>query len=739
MNSVHNPLVRSNIQFDPQQLVSSWLITRFRAGIEPQLLVDDLVSARDRLRIDEDKETLSDVLSSFGLFGRKTVKDSVLGQSDIITPNSTLVRDVDSLPKPFSRRPSMKKPSPITPAPGKWWSHRRNNSSSSRLSHLTPFFAQDRRPSLPAIASPSLISANGLSMPSFQSSSSLSTVESVQRISMATYRQSPTVQDLLASLMTYDKPEDLRFILLDHLLGMRYHLTSDTDDWVLGQGKITADDILSVIETRLVGRRDVMGLKAIFVELRTLFHLPSGPIPTSGYKSHRRTDSAVVHFPSERDRSSLISTSSDTPEPPESIHETASISTFGFTDRGVSFDLDEYLDDLASRDGPRLELNLVPIDDIASLRRKRTSTGNVSTMTGFSALTGMTAHRASMLSNFTIRQATRVSIARPRRVVSNFELASLIDRPIRSDVPSSDFSHTWVRSNRASVSEPDLLDMISALDLPDTDDEDDHTSSSHTSSIRRVPRWSSRLHLHNLSYPHKQPELECAPLSIPTIPSIPPIGACRYEDGESIRTIPSIPSLSSHGRYRKASPTINIPKNLAGFDTPPASPPLVDAHTITFTLDEVPLSPDVTPMGKEIRSFNRQWAIVDGEHVSPPRSSYMGDGASPESTFVDDSSPGLDEYLTAPNTPRPPPRVSSLRSIKPVASTSGFNESGGPNLRAIVGLFTSRGDQVVPKDGLREWEVKQVLRNIVDKHMGDQELARWLLIQLRDMVSPTPL
>ena len=124
--------------------------------------------------------------------------------------------------------------------------------------------------------------------------------------------------DLLAALMTFDNPEDIRFILLDHLLGMRYRLSEyEQSDWCLGDGKYSADELLTGIEARLVGRKDVMGLRGIFVDLRASFGLPEYlDIFNTAYKVRHR-DAGVMsdHLSNVPPRLSLAPSSSDVPTP----------------------------------------------------------------------------------------------------------------------------------------------------------------------------------------------------------------------------------------------------------------------------------------------------------------------------------------------------------------------------------------------------------------------------------------
>lgn len=646
--------------------------------------------------MDHDKEIITAVLSDFGLKRQRDTSDSILGHG-VVSPSQVTPRKKSSL--------TVKAPSP------KWWTHRRNNSSTSKL-HLAPLFNPDRRPSLPVISSPSFLSSNasfGRPVLAYQSSSSLGTVN--PRLSTSSRE---TTQDLLASLMTFEKPEDIRMIVLDRLLGMRYKIGFDSEaDWYLGQGKLAADEVMSTLELRLVGKKDVMGLKRTFDGLRELFALPLSLKPVSIYKpKHRSIETVVDQFPVVPLRHSLLSSASEAAEPAASHRR--SISTINYAERDASFDLDQYISDITPLQGEPTGSFGEPNSAKSDTRRlKRRSAGAESAFTMTTMFSDL-AHRASILSSFTIREARREDPAQGMTAATSFNLPrrviSLGDIEVGS-AESSSHDHWSIR--QGSVSEPDLLEMLTTYE-PYTDEEDIRRP---RHSLRRVSRYKGRLGSHISAYDlglvHALPTISPTvptyhwdPPSIPTVPPVPSI-----PDSPSISRIESIPSLSSGS-------SAAVRKNLAGLDTPPASPPIIDSSTITFTLTDVSRTPPQ-------KSTKREFAIVDGEHVSPPRDCP----SSPASTYASiDDGEASSVANTTPNTPR----IGSLRTVKPLDLDQQVRNH--PSLRSIMELFETRDDTMVLRAGVSDAAVNDILNRIVEGSAVDSMTKRWLLSQLHILV-----
>lgn len=116
---------------------------------------------------------------------------------------------------------------------------------------------------------------------------------------------------------------------------------------------------------------------------------------------------------------------------------------------------------------------------------------------------------------------------------------------------------------------------------------------------------------------------------------------------------------------------------------------------------------------------------MDGEHVTPPRDIP----SSPASTYAsldDDVSSVAD---SAPNTPR----MGSLRTVKPISEAAEVEVE--VSLRSILELFNVRDGQVEARNGLTEAGVQKVLKGIVEGSNVDNTTKRWLLGQMKSLVS----
>lgn len=458
LNTQHNPERTDREIFEPMHLVTNWLTVRLRARLNPADLVSDLVNMREQLYDHSHRACIYEVLSLFGLSQRgMSTQESVLGHgppsSISLTPiehdmsASFFSMSPTKTRSPFvlKHKPSLRRTMPSTP---KWWSHRRNNSASSRANHLGLLnFNTDRRPSLPVTSSPSLLHTsnyhpsgiNGIKA-FHQSSSSLATSTSA-----ASTEKTVSTANLLSTLMTYNDPEDIRVILLDHFLGLKFHLSpSDSaTDWYLGNGISMAEDTAISLENTMVGNKDVMKLQPIFNQIRDVFNLPRprSSSKRSSYRPKQRlADDLVKQFPHCPPRRDSILGSSDL-----NHHRNVSFDLEGYiaesTEDGSGETVKDSLDKVFSPEAkdevaqpsipglksktknkhPSLSIAVTDRPKTAASRSiKRRSAGAESTLTMatmFSDTTGLNAggssrsghghHRFSLMSNFTIREATR--------------------------------------------------------------------------------------------------------------------------------------------------------------------------------------------------------------------------------------------------------------------------------------------------------------------------------------------
>ncbi|KAK4687654.1 hypothetical protein P7C73_g2461, partial [Tremellales sp. Uapishka_1] len=340
--------------FDPSHKVLAWLTIRLRTGHEPQALGEELLASRARLSIPQHKDIITSILTQLSLLDRDQV-DSEDGPL-VVTPSTPTSPTTRSSPK--KKTFSLLSPRSTRLATPKWFSHRQSSSSSSSL----PFSAYqaERRPSLPIISSP-------WTPPTSDTSSSVLASSSSLRL------QAPIPPGLLSEIMTFSEPEEIKLILVDYLLEAKYFIKEEYEtDWFLGSGRQIANDVLSGLECKLVGKKDVMGIRTVFNELRAGFHLPPLDADFQIQKPRRK--------------------GGDTPK-------SQSFNFEPIRERDVSFDLDQYLSDIT----PPPDMRRRPSASAGSMMSMSTSYSDFGHR--FSRMT-----LASRFSTFTIREATRGNI-----------------------------------------------------------------------------------------------------------------------------------------------------------------------------------------------------------------------------------------------------------------------------------------------------------------------------------------
>ena len=392
---------------DPGRLFPAWVTVRLRSGVRPEVLLDELETTRDRLKFRDHKVVLTDVLVAFGLAGRN-LGATFRSELGFVTPvdapaQPSLTPDppiVASAPAKIRKQPnqsgSTSKASRL-----KWWSHKRNSTTEVRA--RTPDTDSDRRPSLP-------IELTFGRQPRRSTTSLGSSGASGSVLSDGS--DSTAASDLLASLLAFENAAEKRVIILDHLLKARFDVWNDLhDDWFLGLGKVEADQILAWLEKRLVGKRDVMDLKTVFVELRALFHLPVYVVPFSSRGSRYRAKGLLAVPPL-----------SVTPSPPQdSVSSsprdgTGSVaSQYTAVSTSPSFDLDQYLCDITpSVDGHDSPPQFNPHPEspakedclpLTAPRRRAASNDGIVVTTGIVPTTSAHLQRSSFLSTYTIEEA----------------------------------------------------------------------------------------------------------------------------------------------------------------------------------------------------------------------------------------------------------------------------------------------------------------------------------------------
>ena len=173
----------------------------------------------------------------------------------------------------------------------------------------------------------------------------------------------------------------MRHTLLNHLLLMRYRAATELDEsWYLGGGKRVADELMTILEAKLVERKDVKGLIEIFDGLRSIFRLPVAPLGETQYRMYL-PPVILEHCP-------------DVPRDSPAFIE--------IPQRDASFDLDQYLFDITVGSPKDANGNhLIPCEHENAIENTYTDIQPVlDTQQPFS-------HRVSLLSSFTIREAKR--------------------------------------------------------------------------------------------------------------------------------------------------------------------------------------------------------------------------------------------------------------------------------------------------------------------------------------------
>lgn len=387
---------------DPYHIITAWSLRRLNASTSPQKVYDELVFIRERIRDDRIQQVVEDVMTRLGL-EKKDTQDL----SDTEIKSSSTVRQLPSTPskKGFSLFSNSKKAAArktmiaLKPSPLRSSSDGRDPSSS--FLDLPAGFNPDRRPSLPMISSMSYQQTR-LNLSSPLKSSSLTSFQSADSCDSADSRRSSVqsqvqTSDLLSQIMTFSEASDVRLILLDYIVETRYRLNNGGEaDWYFGSGREQAASTLDTLEGRLVGKRDVMGLEAVFKEIRAKFDIPAPGTPIRiGGRSRRR---GTIKRSRERELSQDV---------PRDIPES----------RGVSFELDSYyhhhipeedeLDQEVEQDTRTEESS-----STETVKARRKSTGATSVFSLSSAISTAVAPtevnaRSSFFSNyaFSIREA----------------------------------------------------------------------------------------------------------------------------------------------------------------------------------------------------------------------------------------------------------------------------------------------------------------------------------------------
>nr|XP_018261103.1 uncharacterized protein I303_06824 [Kwoniella dejecticola CBS 10117]OBR83261.1 hypothetical protein I303_06824 [Kwoniella dejecticola CBS 10117] len=231
--------------------------------------------------------------------------------------------------------------------------------------------------------------------------------------------------DLRSSLMSLTDTEDIRAVLLNQLMEMRYHLHGHEDEgWFLGGGREQAEESLLHLIQKMIGKKDLMGLKGIFTSMRSAFDLPP-PIdgasrPTTILSVTQNDDKSMLETPIPRTSSDLDRFLDEVAKLPDTLHECSSGETeIGHSRQEVSGEVDT--PDLHECEPNCAESSLV--DPLATnnlhLRPKSGSAHSILTMT---SLLTAESQEETRLSCFEIQEAYREYQAGSKAVQYHFPL-----------------------------------------------------------------------------------------------------------------------------------------------------------------------------------------------------------------------------------------------------------------------------------------------------------------------------
>lgn len=502
---------------------------RLSSGIEPQIVADNLVAMRERLGAVGD--TIPDVLAIFCLDGR----EARATPEEVRPRQRTLSR--------ISLRTAKRRTLPIP----QWLSPRPGPQSFARLQQ----YDCERRPSLPTIVasefSPvSMSTPPGpgtssspiprLDTPTSDHSSSCSTPPSSGRIPSPLDHPGP-----LPNLLGLSNLQSERVPLVDHLLHLRYYLGPDADSWHLGCGRDKAADFLIGVEA--AGEPH---MKEVVAQLRRAFGLQVVVIPM-------------------RNRPS-------TPEAGMTLHQ-----------RDVSFDLEQYLDDIDpinddDKGSPGMEMDVIsPASTAMPMHTRFDSRASVSTLC--SVLTTdstATSLAGASLRDFSIHEAKR-------------------ELPVSAKATAYHFPS---KPRNISVDDVTLPEQLPPLSYPRFAKSMPNVNDVYT----RMPERTGRRRRSTKDFPVP-----------PLLPAFDP------DTNRPARGLTgSLPGTNRCPRFRPPpSPTM-----LKGYTFPPVASPLgfipSDKAAAPAEADALsPRRPSVDEGDRSRRQMYRQCVIVDGARLSP--------------------------------------------------------------------------------------------------------------------------
>ncbi|WVW86379.1 hypothetical protein I302_108425 [Kwoniella bestiolae CBS 10118] len=680
--SIHSTMREEENENDAKHLeiyLRSWIQRRLSVGLGHQAVLDEVSAIKIRIEDSENRALIDTVSEQEIGFCHTTSTALSTDQSGLLwsspsTSPTRLNHDTTSTTKTepedlysqltspsalsllsFSRMGRKRSFSHHTP---KWLYHKRNNSSSSKLR----FPSSDRsRPSSGYFGGNTIPESSSLTSSStvtFQFPAETNIRQSILSDDTTTTSRPRTTcrDDLTSSLMSLTDPEDVRTVLLNQLMEMKYHLHGHEDEsWFLGGGREQAEELLSHLEKRMIGKKDLMGLKEVFVSMRSAFDLP--PLVNTCYSSlgtytqdrsdtsspfKRGTLTEGVRGSLARDSINLEKFLDEVAQLPDTLEE----SRTGENEDGHEHEGDEDEGRLDLKDEnptyqpaeekPRLTWYHGGSEDIyrtdgehgserstkAFGRRQSTSAHSVLTIT--SLLTTDSQTEGTRLSCFEIQEAHKEYHTESKAVEYHF--------PLPPSTPPSASKSDWGRYERNSASFPDLTDLekkytrlppkITSLRRSRTriSGSISHLTTEElgSSSVPSTP-VASRTQL-TLQHADEEEHLATHPAGDQSISSVEPISpTCPLSPSSMTEDSPSKSTFDTH----IVTPTTTRHPYPYGCHQPlstlSSEATLYHPHDYSHLVFPDRRRASLGPVDKSRRQLHRHFAIFDGEQVSPSR------------------------------------------------------------------------------------------------------------------------
>ncbi|WRT70026.1 uncharacterized protein IL334_007019 [Kwoniella shivajii] len=748
-------------QHDVERFTRAWIERRLSIGIGYQSIVEELYNAKLRLEDNDYKDTIDQVLESFGIHGKNDEPsheqfgllwsspssptsasystdhiEATSRQSEGLYSQLSLPSSLSLLTLKMGRRRSLSNHTP------KWFSHRRNNSSSSSQFAFPQF---QRAPGPPSGLFNNNASLDGsqpsITSPSISSFTFPENSREELRQSVVSQRPRTTFRDdLTSSVMSLTDPEDVRTVLLNQLMEMRYHIHGHEDEgWYLGGGREQAEELLSHLETKMIGKKDLMGLKEVFQSMRSAFDLPpfmrNDPSrPETMISSIRRdtlTDASTIM----RESIDLDRFLEEVAQLPDTLQQQDVKEIYNDRHQGKQGD---GIQQEEREVGKRFNGNESD-DNLSRHSGRRKSASAYSALTMASLLTTDSQLEEPRMTSFEIQEAHREFHKKSRAVEYHFPLPPTT--PPQSTWNSYEYTPSPVSENRDHDNRYTRLPpKVSIGNLKKTrsrtSPSPSHRKSTSESRGRSAEHFTPTQNRLIWNEDETTKIFRYHNEGVSSTETLSPLYAI------SPSATGNSPSRSSFETHIVTPVATRHPQPLSTLSSQATLYSPHDAHLITPDRRRASLG----PLAKSRRQLHRHFAILDGEQVSPSKEMRelvpemeapvtptmkilaLSDGYSSDSHSISHKkleSRSRCSSFRSSITPKMPPRISSLRSLPKVSFhdviTNGSTKSpaGRPPpmsplvspvpLIAVLELFKRKND-----NGMTILEVEDSLYRVVD-------------------------